>query len=137
MHCRHLLLGQMREQYPAQGCAIGRQPAADSECDRHNPLRSRARYVDDSTVVENGNRRGLAKRLAHLFEYRLRRNGNRGGRKICVAEIENSRLEEIRAAVGRRIPELTQGVETTPYNRAGEAGGGGGTSAASSRSTRR
>ena len=46
-----------------------------------------------------------------------------GRREVGIAEIEDSRLQAVGAAVGRGVAELPQGVEAPAYDRARESGG--------------
>ncbi len=118
--CR-LFITQMRQQHATERGAVGWQAASDSERDRHDSLRRSAGDVDDRAFIEYGNRGGLAEQLAHFLQHRLRRNGYRSRGQVGIAQIQDSGLQEIRAAVGGGVAELTQCVEAPSHYRPRQA----------------
>ncbi len=77
-----------------------RQPRADGDGRRHDPVRRRhARDIDDLAALQDRRRAGFLERVAELLHQRLGAVDPRLGREIGEAELEDARRE--REAAGR------------------------------------
>ena len=115
------------QQHPAHRRAIGRQPRADAERDRHQSLHRHAQHVDDALAVEHRqraavvdalrersrcgcarsrqfqrHRRTRARARAHAGSARSRGRGiarNRGARSVSTSRRAAARDRPVRAAM--------------------------------------
>ncbi len=122
-HAVERVVIEPRQQHAPHRRAIGRQPAADGQVDRHDLACRHAQHVDDLGAVEHGDRAAFMHRLRERLHDRLGQVPERHRGQVGEAEIEDLGREPELAAIGLHIAQPHQREQDTPRAGPREAAG--------------